>query len=296
MAMAETMARVNGIVLCYETFGDRSDRPLLLIMGLGAPMTWWDDEFCQKLTERGFFVIRYDNRDTGRSSRMRGRVYAPAAYLLRSSPYTLTDMADDAAALLDELNLPAAHVAGASMGGMIAQTLAITHPERVLSLTSIMSTTGGRRVGGPTARAAQMLLGRAPKTREAYLSYLVRTFRIIGSPGYRFDEGRMRDRAATTYDRGVNRSGTVRQLAAIVSSRDRAPALRKLKIPAMVIHGERDPLVHVSGGRATAKAIPGAELDVVPGMGHDLPHVLWPRFVDAIARTADRHLPAGSTP
>jgi pimeloyl-ACP methyl ester carboxylesterase len=176
------------------------------------------------------------------------------------------------------------------MGGMIAQTLAITHPEKVLSLTSIMSTTGGRHVGRPTARAAQMLLGRAPKTREAYLAYLVRTFRIIGSPGYRFDVERMRDRAARTYDRGVNRSGTIRQLAAIVSSRDRAPELRKLEIPAMVIHGERDPLVHVSGGRATAKAIRGAELDIVPGMGHDMPRALWPRLIDAIARTADRHL------
>jgi pimeloyl-ACP methyl ester carboxylesterase len=289
--MAETMARVNGVVLCYETFGDRSGRPLLLIMGLGGPMIWWDDEFCEALAERGFFVIRFDNRDSGKSSRMRGRVSAASAYVLRSAPYSLTDMADDAAALLDELTIPAAHVVGASMGGMIAQTLAIQHPTRVLSLTSIMSTTGGRRVGRPTVRAAQMLFGRAPKTREAYIAYLTRTFRIIGSPGYPFDVEHMRERAARTYDRGVNPGGTVRQLAAIVSSRDRAPGLRKLRIPAMVVHGARDPLVHVSGGRATARAIPDAELDIVPGMGHDMPPAIWPRLVDAITRTADRHVP-----
>jgi pimeloyl-ACP methyl ester carboxylesterase len=162
---------------------------------------------------------------------------AAAAYLLRSAPYALTDMADDAAALLDELNIPAAHVAGVSMGGMIAQTLAIHHPARVLSMTSIMSTTGGRLVARPTARASSMLLARPPRTREAYVDFLVRTFRMISSPAYPFDEKHMRDRTERTYDRGVNRSGTVRQLATVVSSRDRAPALRKVRIPAMVIHG-----------------------------------------------------------
>ncbi|MFD8494041.1 alpha/beta fold hydrolase [Amycolatopsis sp. NPDC059657] len=286
--MTETIARVNGIEICYETFGEPSARPLLLIMGLGGPMIWWDDEFCRSLVDRGFYVIRFDNRDVGRSTKMHGRISPLATYWLRTAPYTLDDMADDAAGLLDELGIRAAHVAGASMGGMISQTLAIRHPERVISLTSIMSTTGNRLVGRPTAKAGTMLLGRPPKNREQYLDYLVRTFRIIGSPGYPFDVQRMRDRAARTFDRGLNRGGTIRQLAAIVSSKDRAPALRKLRIPAMVIHGARDPLVHVSGGRATAKAIPDAELDIVPGMGHDMPRALWPRLIDAITRTANR--------
>ncbi|WP_370945058.1 alpha/beta fold hydrolase [Amycolatopsis sp. cg5] len=286
--MTETIARVNGIEICYETFGEPSARPLLLIMGLGGPMIWWDDEFCRSLVDRGFYVIRFDNRDVGRSTKMHGRISPLATYWLRTAPYTLDDMADDAAGLLDELGVRAAHVAGASMGGMISQTLAIRHPDRVISLTSIMSTTGNRLVGRPTAKAGAMLLGRPPKNREQYLDYLVRTFRIIGSPGYPFDVRRMRDRAARTFDRGVNRGGTIRQLAAIVSSKDRAPGLRKLRIPAMVIHGARDPLVHVSGGRATAKAIPGAELDIVPGMGHDMPRALWPRLIDAITRTANR--------
>jgi pimeloyl-ACP methyl ester carboxylesterase len=174
------------------------------------------------------------------------------------------------------------------MGGMIAQTLAIHYPSRVRSLTSIMSTTGGRFVGRPMPRASGMLLARPPKTRENYVDHTVRTFRIIGSPGYPFDEPRMRDIAARTYDRGVDHGGTARQLAAVVSSEDRSRQLRDLRMPAMVIHGARDPLVHVSGGRATARAIPDAELDVVPGMGHDLPRPLWPRFIEAITRTADR--------
>jgi pimeloyl-ACP methyl ester carboxylesterase len=286
--MTEAMARANGVDLCYETFGDSSARPLLLIMGLGGPMIWWDDEFCEGLTQRGFFVVRFDNRDCGRSTKMRGRGSLPGAYLLRSAPYALTDMADDAAALLDVLGIAAAHVAGASMGGMIAQTLAVRHPSRVLSLTSIMSTTGGRRVGRPSVRAASMLLAKRPENREGYLDLMVRTFRVIGSPGYPFDEARMRTRAAKTFDRGLNPGGTARQLAAIMSSPDRGPLLKKLRIPALVVHGARDPLVGPSGGRATARAIPGAELDLVPGMGHDMPREVWPRILDGITRTANR--------
>jgi pimeloyl-ACP methyl ester carboxylesterase len=286
--MAERVTEVNGVELCHETFGDAGGRPLLLVMGLGAPMIWWDEEFCETLAAQGFHVIRFDNRDSGRSSRMRGRANLAQAYLLRGAPYSLADMAADAAGLLDALGVPAAHVAGASMGGMIAQTLAFRYPSRVLSLTSIMSSTGGRLVGRPSRRAAAMLLSAPPRNRTDYVEMLVRTFRLIGSPGYPFDEARMRERAERTYDRGVHRSGTVRQLAAIMADRDRTPRLRTVRIPALVVHGAQDPLVHVSGGRATARAIPGADLDVVPGMGHDLPRAVWPRVVTGITRIADR--------
>jgi pimeloyl-ACP methyl ester carboxylesterase len=286
--MTEQTVRVNGIELCHETFGTPGARPLLLIMGLAAPMIWWDEEFCETLAAQGFHVIRFDNRDAGRSARMRGRANLAQAYLLRSAPYSLADMADDAAGLLDALDIPAAHVAGASMGGMIAQTLAFRHPERVRSLTSIMSSTGGRLVGRPSPRAMSMLLATPPRSRAEYVETMVRTFRLIGSPGYPFDEERMRDRAERTYDRGVHPGGAVRQLAAIMADRDRTPRLRKVHIPALVVHGARDPLVHVSGGRATARAIPGADLDVVPGMGHDLPRPVWPRVIAGITRTAAR--------
>jgi pimeloyl-ACP methyl ester carboxylesterase len=286
--MPETIAEVNGIQLCYETFGSPDGRPLLMIMGLASQMIWWDDELCENLAAEGFFVIRYDNRDAGRSSRLSGRVNLPLAYTLRVAPYSLKDMADDAAALLDELGLESAHVAGASMGGMVVQTLAVEHPARVRSLTSIMSTTGNRFVGRPSAKAMAMLLSAPPRSREQYVDYLLRTFRVIGSPGYPFDETRMRERAERSFDRGVNPGGTARQLAAILSSRDRFRALRKIEVPALIVHGAKDPLVHVSGGRATARALRESELDIVPGMGHDLPRAIWPRLVRGLLRTADR--------
>lgn len=286
--MPETIAEVNGIELCHETFGSPDGRPLLMIMGLASQMIWWDDELCEKLAAEGFYVIRYDNRDAGRSSRMSGRVSLPLAYTLRVAPYSLKDLADDAAGLLDELGVESAHVVGASMGGMVAQTLAIEHPSRVRSLTSIMSTTGNRFVGRPSARAIAMLLSAPPRNREQFVDYLLRTFRVIGSPGYPFDEARMRERAERSYDRGVNPGGTARQLAAIMSGRDRFRALRKVRVPALVVHGSKDPLVHVSGGRATARALRESELDVVAGMGHDIPRAIWPRLVRGLVRTADR--------
>ncbi|WP_410655720.1 alpha/beta fold hydrolase [Amycolatopsis sp. lyj-112] len=286
--MPEKIAEVNGIELCHETFGSPDGRPLLMIMGLASQMIWWDDELCEKLVAEGFYVIRYDNRDAGRSSRMAGRVSLPLAYTLRVAPYSLKDLADDAAGLLDELGIESAHVVGASMGGMVAQTLAIEHPSRVRSLTSIMSTTGNRFVGRPSARAVSMLLSAPPRNRAQFVDYLLRTFRVIGSPGYPFDEARMRERAERSYDRGVNPGGTARQLAAIMSGRDRFRALRKVRVPALVVHGSKDPLVHVSGGRATARALRESELDVVAGMGHDIPRAIWPRLVRGLVRTADR--------
>ncbi|GAA3556032.1 alpha/beta hydrolase [Amycolatopsis ultiminotia] len=283
--MSEQKIEANGITLCHETFGDPADPPLLLVMGLAAPMIWWDDEFCVALAAAGFRVVRFDNRDVGRSSWLSGRVSLPRAYLLRSTPYSIGDLADDATALLDGLGIDTAHVAGASMGGMIAQELAIRRPDRVRSLTSIMSSTGSRFVGLPSFRAAVAMLAPGPRTREEYLTRQLDTFRLIGSPGYPFDLERLRERAERTYDRGVNPAGVLRQLGAVLSAPDRTPGLRRLSLPALVIHGSRDPLVGVSGGRATARALRG-DLDVVPGMGHDLPREVWPRVIAGISRIA----------
>jgi pimeloyl-ACP methyl ester carboxylesterase len=294
--MAEETANVNGIEIVYETIGDPANPPLLLVMGLGMQLIHWDRELCDRLAERGFWVIRFDNRDSGLST----KVDAPVPDLRRAmvglhvdAPYLLADMAEDAVGLLDHLGVEAAHVVGASMGGMIAQEVAIRHPERVLSLTSIMSTTGERRVGRPKLRVMGVLLRQAPHDREGFIDHFVRTFRMIGSRGYSYDEERVRELAAATYDRNHERAGTGRQLAAILASGDRTAALRSLRMPVTVIHGRDDPLVPFRGGRATARAIPGARLIAIPGMGHDLPEQVWPTVIDAIAETAARATPAG---
>jgi pimeloyl-ACP methyl ester carboxylesterase len=280
------------VELCYQTFGTPDGEPLLLVMGLGAPMTWWDTELCRLLVDRGFHVIRFDNRDSGRSSRGVGRV--TRGMLVRAAtgrrtrpPYTLGDMAEDAFGLLDHLGIESAHVCGASMGGMIAQTMAILHPERVRSLTSIMSTTGKRTVGWQHPSLLPTLLSRRGG-REGYIETSVRTWRLIGSPGYPSTEEYTRAHAAETYDRGVSASGTLRQMLAILNQPNRSARLRALRMPALVIHGLADKMVHPSGGRATAAAIPGAELLLIDGMGHDLPPALFETFVSAIRRTADR--------
>jgi pimeloyl-ACP methyl ester carboxylesterase len=278
--------------ICYQTFGDPSDEAMLLVMGLGGPMTWWDPEFCQRLADRGFHVIRYDNRDTGRSSRVSGRVghsHIVRAFLGRKvrAPYTLLDMADDGIALLDHLGHASAHVVGVSMGGMIAQTMAVHHRDRVRSLTSIMSTTGRRTVGWQDPRLAPLLLVQR-SSQTAYIETSAKVWRIIGSPAYPDTAEAVKDRAAETWARGVSRAGVSRQLAAILTQPDRTRELRTLDVPALVVHGLEDKMVHVSGGRATARAIPGAELLLVPGMGHDLPAQLTETFVDAITGTAAR--------
>lgn len=290
--MAEQFARgVNGMDLCYETFGDPAHEPLLLIMGLGAPMTWWDVEFCAELAGRGFYVVRFDNRDCGRSTWLDGQVDLRLAVLLRRSPYYLEDMADDAAGLLDHLGLAQVNVAGTSMGGMIAQLLAIRHPQRVRTLTSIMSSTGSKFVGRPSLTGWKALLTAAPSEREAYLDHQVRTFTTLQSPGYPIDEQRVRLRSAMSYDRGLNASGRARHLAAVLAATDRTPKLRELRMPVTVIHGTDDHLVGVSGGLATARAIPGAELHVINGLGHELPPALWARYADFIEHTAQRRVP-----
>jgi pimeloyl-ACP methyl ester carboxylesterase len=293
--MTELMADVNGIRLCYEEFGDPAAPPMLLIMGLGGPMIWWDDEFCEALVVRGYRVIRFDNRDAGLSQSMPGvvpNVRRLGRSLLRPDPaqaYTLDDMADDAAGLLDHLRIASAHVVGVSMGGMIAQLLAVRHPGRVRSLTSMMSTTGSRRVGWIAPRILIRMFEPWPPGEEAYVERSVEGLGRIGTARY-FETAavRQRERAIRTYRRGLNPAGTMRQLAAIIAAPDRTAALAQIRVPTVVIHGTADPLIHVSGGKATARAIPGAELVLVPGMGHDMPIELWPVLLDAIERTARR--------
>jgi pimeloyl-ACP methyl ester carboxylesterase len=281
------------VELCYQTFGDPGGEPLLLVMGLGGPMTWWDNELCVLLAAEGFYVVRYDNRDTGRSSRIRVRV--KRSQLVRAfggrkvrAPYSMSDLAGDAVALMDHLGLASAHVAGISMGGMIAQTVAVEHPKRVRSLTSIMSTTGRRTVGWQDPRLIPALVAPRKPGRESYVATSVAFWDVIGSPGYPADRDRLTARAGETFDRGYSASGVMRQMMAILQQPDRTPRLRSLRVPALVVHGMADRMVHVSGGRSTAAAIPGAELVLVDGMGHDLPPALFDTLVEAIARTADR--------
>lgn len=289
----EMMALPSGIEICYETFGDASAPPMLLVMGLGGPMGWWTDDFCNRLAGRGFFVIRYDNRDTGRSTKLREhRVTKKAivkAFLGRgTAPYGLSDLADDAFGLLDHLGIDQAHLVGVSMGGMIVQTMAIAHQQRVLSLTSIMSTTGNRKVGWQHPKIIPAMLGSAGNTSESYVEAALRSAKLIGSPGYPSEEARERARAIETYDRGWSASGVGRHMMAVLTQPDRSHDLWKLDIPATVIHGLRDPLVNPSGGRATANAIRNSEFISIAGMGHDIPVQLYDTFIDAIERTAGR--------
>jgi pimeloyl-ACP methyl ester carboxylesterase len=298
--MEEQFADLGDIRLCYETFGDRSDPPMLLIMGLGTQMIAWHEEFCRDMAERGFFVIRYDNRDVGRSTHFDDVPPPRPAELLRRRikrpAYTLNDMADDAAGLLDVLGIERAHVVGASMGGMIAQALAARHPQRVRSLVSIMSTTGNRWKGQPAVRIFPFLLAKPPRTQAEAVERIVRIFGVIGSPGFDRDEAQLREMAAAAWGRDSSRTGTGRQLAAIIASGDRTPDLGRVTAPTLVIHGTRDRMVRPSGGRATARAIPGAALMLVDGMGHDLPRGAWPQLIDAIARHASRADEAATAP
>jgi pimeloyl-ACP methyl ester carboxylesterase len=286
--MAEQLCKVGDVELCYETFGDASAEPLLLVMGLGTQMLGWRAEFCELLAARGFFVVRFDNRDIGRSTHFRDHRPPTVRQMLtrdkRAAAYTLDDMADDAAGLLDHLGIDAAHLVGASMGGMIAQMLAVRHPEKVLTLTSIMSSTGNRLKGQPAAKVYPFFLKARPASKEEAIERIVKLFRVVGSPGFERDEDDLRRLAAESWDRGGgDQAGTGRQLQAVLASGDRTQSIRRIKAPTLVIHGTSDKLVRPSGGKATAKAIPGARLVLIDGMGHDLPHGLWPRLVDLIA-------------
>jgi pimeloyl-ACP methyl ester carboxylesterase len=293
--MPEAIATLStGVDIAYDTHGDPVDRPLLLVMGLGGPLIWWDQVCGEQLVKRGFYVIRFDNRDVGRSTLFedrggsRGQVVRAFLGDRRHAAYSMADLADDAFALLDHLRVDAAHLVGASMGGFIVQTMAIAHPKRALSLTSIMSSTGRRTVGWQDPRLIRLLLSRRATSLDEYLQNSQRLWRAIGSPAYPIDLPANRGRAVETFDRGISAAGVTRQTLAILAQPDRTAALRRLDVPALVVHGLADRMVHPSGGRATAAAIPGAELLLIPGMGHDLPVQVWPTILDAIARTAER--------
>lgn len=281
-------AAANGIEIAYESFGSPDGRPLLLIMGLGAQLIHWDDAFCELLAEQGHHVVRFDNRDAGQSTHLHEAGVPEFAHSgPPASPYLLSDLADDAAGLLDALGWPAAHVVGASMGGMVAQTLALDHPGRVLTLTSIMSTPGPQ-VAAPTPEATAVLLAAPPQDRDGVIALAQQTWSVIGSPGYELDRERIATMAGLAYDRCHDPAGTARQLAAILASGDRTGRLAGLTVPTLVIHGEDDRLVPLQGGLATAAAVPGAELVTFPGMGHDLPKPLWPRIVEEITKLTAR--------
>ncbi len=280
------------IEIAYERFGDPASPPVLLVMGLGTQMLGWPDGLCEALAGRGVHVIRFDNRDTGLSSHMtdspppnvRGALQGDSS----SASYTLSDMAGDVLGLLDALGLESAHLVGASMGGMIAQTLVIEHPECARSLTSIMSSTGDQSVGQATRRALAALLSPPATTRAEAIERTVAIVRVIGSPGFDLDEAELRWRTGIAYDRSNDPVGVARQLVAIAASGDRTAALRSLSVPTLVVHGADDPLVDVSGGRAAAAAIPGAELIVFDGMGHNLPRELWAEIARRIGELVGR--------
>ena len=279
----------RGITLCYEEFGEPDAPTALLIMGLGVQMIGWHEDFCTRLAERGLHVVRFDNRDAGHSTHIAGAPPTIGQLLRRSrraAQYTIADMADDAAALLRELELEPAHIIGASMGGMIAQSLAARHPASVRSLVSIMSNTGSLRAGQPALRLYPLFLRRAPRQKEAFVAHMQRVFAVIGSRGLPQDTADVQALAAASWERDRDAEGAGRQLAAIIASGSRAAQLRTITAPTLVIHGAEDPLVAPSGGRATAHAIPGARLLMVDGMGHDLPRAAWPQIIDAIGENA----------
>jgi pimeloyl-ACP methyl ester carboxylesterase len=300
--METRRAAANGIEIAYQTFGNPGDPAVVLVMGLGTQMIAWPDAFCQDLAERGHFVVRFDNRDVGESTHLSG-VRAPSLVDLvsrrRRPPYTIEDMADDAIGLLDALDLAQVHLVGASLGGFIAQTVALRAPERLRSLTLIMTSTGSRLVGQADPKlVGRLLKGRVVSSRDEAMESVVETFRIIGSQGYALDEEHLRDLGGRSYDRGYDRGGYRRQLAAAVSQPNRTAQLRRLQVPTLVMHGLHDPLVKPSGGLALARAIPLARFVGFSGMGHDLPRALWPDFADqveAIVRRGERAREAATT-
>ena len=293
------MARANGVDLCYEIFGDPAAEPLILIMGLGSQMIQWDDDFCRQLAARGFRVIRFDNRDIGQSSKLSGGKPLSPIELLKlrlfkipvKAPYRLSDMAEDTVGLMDVLGIKSAHIVGLSMGGMIAQEIAISFPQRVRSLTSIMSTTGNPKIPGPTREAMAVLMAPPPKSKEEYLARYGNTWKVLRAGSFPEDEALDPARAERTYARGLSPAGTGRQLRAILASGSRKERLRSVKAPTLVIHGTVDPLVHPAAGKDTAASIPGAKLVMIEGMGHALPLRVWSQIIDAI----DKHAHAAST-
>jgi pimeloyl-ACP methyl ester carboxylesterase len=280
----------NGIQLCYDAFGNPHNPPLLMVAGLGMQLTDWDEAVCTLLAEQGYWVIRYDNRDVGLSTKFEEAGTPNLLAALQGqpieAPYLLSDMAADAVGLLDALNIPAAHVLGASMGGMIAQTMAIEYPERLRTLVSIMSTTGAADLPQPAPDVAMMLIAPAPDTLDAYLDNAVKWAQVLNGPGFPVDEEKVRGQTAVSFKRSYYPQGTGRQLAAVLASGSRREALKSVQIPTLVIHGKEDPLVPVEGGMDTAEAIPNAKLLLIDGLGHALPPETWPEVVEAIANHA----------
>jgi pimeloyl-ACP methyl ester carboxylesterase len=273
-------ASANNILIEYDTLGDPSSPPILLIIGLGGQLIYWDEEFCRRLTEAGLQVIRFDNRDAGLSTKFDAAGVPDIMDVIGkltsgqkvTPPYTIEDMAADAIGLLDTLKIERAHVCGMSMGGMIAQALAIRYPERLLSLTSIYSTTGNPRLPQPKPEIMRLLLSPPPQEREAFIQFNLTTFRALTGPRFGLDEKWVRKIMARAYDRAFYPQGTIRQLVSVLTQANRQPALKGIRVPTLIIHGDADPLVSVEAGKDTAEAVPQAELRIMEGMGHDLPH------------------------
>ena len=288
---AESKVRANGIEIAYDSFGEPGAPPLVLIMGFTAQMILWDEGFCEGLARRGYRVIRFDNRDVGHTSWFTEagtpRIGVLVAALMRGEavhvPYKLIDMAEDTLGLMDVLGIESAHVVGMSMGGMIAQTMAVHFPERLRTLTSLSSTTGHPGLPQATPEAWEMLTKPAPMDREGFVEHAVPVWRVINGPLVTIDEEFIRERARRTFERGISLEGYARQMAAITASGSRRKALRSVRVPALVIHGDSDPLLPPAHGIDTAEAIPGAKLHIVKGMGHDIPSVFWAELIEAIA-------------
>lgn len=295
----EKLAKANGIEINYDTFGAPSDPPVLLIAGLGMQMIGWYERFCQMLAAQGYWVIRFDNRDVGLSTHMDQTGVPDIAKLFSGEaikvPYKLIDMAEDTVGLLDALDIKKAHVVGISLGGMIAQTVAIHFPERVQTLTSIMSTTGDPQLPPPKPEALMILYTPAPVELEPYLDYQVKVWHTLGGSKFSLDEGRVRQQAERAFNRGLNPAGFARQLAAVMASGSRKDALKEVQAPTLVVHGDADPLIPVEGGYDTAESIPGARLEIVEGVGHELPTEIWSWLVTLISNHATQNPKHGSS-
>lgn len=292
----EIVAKANGINLCFQTFGERCDPPVVLIMGMGAQMVGWDEDFCELLAQQRLFVVRFDNRDSGKSTRFdRAGVPDVMAAMTRAwlrkpveAPYLLSDMARDTAALMDVLGIDRAHLVGASMGGTIAQVLAIEQPHRVRTLTSIMSTTGDPALPSPGFAVLSTVFKPAPRDLAGYTEHYVATWKHLRGGHFPEEEVRDRARAARNHERGLCPDGGARQLVAILASGSRREALKAVTAPALVIHGDVDPLVPIAGGIDTARSIPGAEMLTLEGMGHAISMRYWPHIIDGITQMASR--------
>jgi len=286
---------VGAVELAYDLFGDiEHGRPLVLIMGIGAQRVLWDDELCAQFVGRGFCVVRFDHRDIGESSRLDAPAPHPGRALARrmlgvrvAAPYSLSDMAGDVAGLIDALGFGAAHIVGASLGGMVGQHLAIEHPARVRSLTSIMSSPGARRYL-PEPKALRALFRPLPTSAEEAGEQAAQTFRVIGGTAWPVDVDRLRRAGALAYQRGLSPHGFLRHFAAVMASGDRRSRLRDVQVPTLIIHGSRDPMFPLRAGRDLARLMPHATWLPIAGMGHDMPSPLWPTIVAAVTRHADR--------